>query len=114
MLKRFILLSFAFLLSSCSVFLSNKVEVLNRSESTLTNVQLNFANRKFERKLLAPGERFVVSPYSDNDGGITLSYILDGQMVNHKLGFTTPLIPMSCKFEVLGREVSGDCHDLLS
>lgn len=110
MLKRLIfIIVAAFPLASCNALQSDRFEVVNRSSSALTEVRLAYADDKFERRSLAPGETFAVSPSPDHDGGILLSYKLDGQSVSHELGYAAPPISMTCKFEVSGRGISGDC-----
>jgi hypothetical protein len=103
------LLASILLLPSCNLMQGNSVEVTNRSDSTLTDVRFAFADDAFERSSLAPGETFSISPSPDRDGGISLSYTLDGKIAEHELGYAAPPISMTCKFEVVGSDVRGDC-----
>src|SRR5262245_32179149 len=110
MLKRWILfVAIALPNASCNALRSDKVEVVNRSNSTLSEVRLAYADDKFERPSLGPGEAFDVSPSPNHDGGILLSYKLDGQTMKHELGYAAPPISMTCKFEISGRDVRGNC-----
>ncbi|MFO1254757.1 MAG: hypothetical protein U1E37_03725 [Sphingomonadaceae bacterium] len=90
--RRSVITAAAFPLVSCNPLQGDQFEVVNRSTSALTEVRLAYADDKFERPSLAPGKTFVVSPSPDHDGGILLSYRLDGQPISHVLGYAAPPI----------------------
>lgn len=96
--------------TSCSIFISNDVEVANRSDRPITDVRFVYADDVFEQSVLNPEEVFVFEPSPDTDGGITLSYAINGAKVQHQLGYATPAIGKRCIIELIGEEVNGGCE----
>lgn len=84
-------------------------EIINVTGHELKDVHVVFADASRTRQSLGDGETYSFRPNPKHDGGISVSYIEDGNLVKHELGYVAPPISMKCKFEIVGKDVRGDC-----
>lgn len=100
----------ALLLCSCSLLRGNKFEVNNATGHELTDMQVYFADYVARRESLGPGETFSFRPSPSRDGGISVSYMENGEMVKHELGYVAPPFAMRCEFQITSGDVRGECE----
>lgn len=96
-------------LSSCRLPYSNSFEIKNETGNQLTNVRVLFADAIGECKSLGSGETYTFRPSPKHDGGVSISYVERGMLVEHKLGYVAPPIPAACKFKITSNDVIGEC-----
>lgn len=100
---------FIALAASCAPFGRHEVSIINQSRKPLTDVRFAYADAMLERSVISPGEAVSFNPYPHTDGAISLSYAMGGDKFEHQLGYATPMISMTCDFEIEGEEIRGEC-----
>lgn len=97
-------------LSSCKMLRENRFEITNKTGHNLKEIQVFFADASIERQSLSPGEKLSFHPSPEHDGGISISYLENGNRVKHELGYAAPPISMTCEFQIVDNDIRGDCN----
>lgn len=97
------------MLSSCDLLRGNKFEITNETGYELKDVKVSFANVSVQSQSLGPGETLSFRPSPDHDGGIGVSYMENGKLVEHDLGYVAPPISMRCEFQITRYDLRGGC-----
>lgn len=96
-------------LPSCNIMQGNEFKITNGTGNELSDIRISFADAVVTHQSLSPGETFSFEPSPDGDGGISLSYVENGKIIEYELGYAAPPISMTCEFLVTGNDLLGDC-----
>lgn len=97
-------------LVGCERIRPHRFELLNSAGTEVTEVRIGFGDAVLTKDRLEAGEAISFSPTTDTDGGIVLSYELEGRRIEHPLGYAAPPVAAVCDIRIVGRAVEGECR----
>jgi hypothetical protein len=109
-IKRGAVVLVALVLSSCAPFPDYKLTITNKTGGELRDLEVLFADAQMRHQSLGPNEMLSLRPSPSRDGGISISYLEEGQHVHHDLGYVAPPISMECEFQIMSDDVTGECN----
>ena len=95
--------------SACGQMASDRLEIVNKSGSLLTDVRATFSGNKVTSEDIEDNKSVTVDGSAPRDGVIILEYTQNGKPSRYEVTYIAPPIRTDCRVTILQNDIKREC-----